>query len=33
MVAEVANLLRKQSPKMIKTVRSLVKDLIKGLPS
>jgi transcriptional regulator with XRE-family HTH domain len=32
-VAEVANLLRKQSPKMIRTVRSLVKDLIKGLPS
>ena len=32
-VMEVANLLRKQSPRTIRTARSLIKELIKGLPS
>lgn len=32
-IMEVANLLRKQSPRTIRTARSLIKELIKGLPS
>jgi transcriptional regulator with XRE-family HTH domain len=32
-VMEVANLLRKQSPRTIRTARSLIKELIKGFPS